>query len=82
VKKDVLSKLHSNFEDMVNRDPDTGTEFWLARDLQEPLGYAKWDNLAKVIEKAKTSCRTAGYDPLDHFRDVRKMISLGSGAQK
>ena len=80
MKKDVIMKLHSNFEEMVHRDPDTDTEYWLARDLQEPLGYAKWDNFTKVIAKAKTSCETAGYDPFDHFLDVKKMIKLAKAA--
>ena len=41
MKKDVIVKLHSNFEEMVHRDPESGTEFWFARDLQEPLGCAR-----------------------------------------
>jgi DNA-damage-inducible protein D len=80
MEKDVIARLHADFEEMARRDPETGTEFWLARDLQEPLGYAKWENFNRVIEKAKTSCKTAGYDPFDHFLDVRKMIKLPKGA--
>jgi len=82
MKKEIIVRLHSNFEDMAQRDPDSGTEFWFARDLQEPLGYAKWENFAKVIEKAKMSCKTAGYETENHFLDIRKMVSLGSGAQR
>jgi len=46
------------------------------------LGYAKWENFAKVVDKAITSCQTAGYDPKDHFLGVRKMVDLGSGAKR
>src|SRR4030095_8010991 len=67
---------------MVRTDTRTGTEFWCARDLQMLLGYAKWENFVKVIDKAKTACRTTGHDPDDHFLDVRKMVPLGSGAQR
>ena len=57
MKKDVITKLHSDFEEMVHTETETGTEFWLARDLQEPLGYARWENFAKVIGRAKTPCK-------------------------
>ncbi|OGV65473.1 MAG: DNA damage-inducible protein D [Lentisphaerae bacterium RIFOXYB12_FULL_65_16] len=80
--KDVVVRLHTSFEDMVQRAPDTGTEFWCARDLQMLLGYAKWENFAKVVDKAITACETAGYSPTDHFLGVRKMVDLGSGAKR
>ncbi len=82
MKKEVITKLHSNFEKIVQIEEETGMEFWLARDIQDILGYAKWDNFAKVIGKAKISCETAGYDPADHFLDVGKMIGLGKGGQR
>ena len=81
MKKDVIVRLHASFESLV-QDDEQGGEFWLARDLQELLDYSKWENFAKVIERAKTSCRGAGHEPLDHFLDVRKMVDLGSGAER
>jgi DNA-damage-inducible protein D len=80
MKKDVIVKLHSNFEDMVHRHPETGTEYWYARDLQGPLGYTEWRNFTKVIEKAKISCQNAGFKPSDHFVETNKMIEAGKGA--
>jgi len=80
--KEIVVRLHASFEDMVRKHPDTGTEFWCARDLQMLLGYAKWENFAKVVDKAITACQTAGYDPKDHFLGVRKMVDLGSGAKR
>ena len=82
VKKDVIVRLHSNFEEMVHNEPTTGTEFWYARDLQEPLGYAEWRNFTKVIEKARISCQNAGFEPSDHFVDINKMIEAGKGATR
>lgn len=39
-------------------------ECWSARELQVLLGYSKWENFSKVIEKAKESCTNAGEQPL------------------
>ena len=57
-------------------------ECWSARDLQKLLGYSKWENFSKVIDKAKDSCANVGQNILDHFPDVRKMVALGSGAER
>ncbi len=81
MKKEVIVRLHASFEELVHKDKDSG-EYWLARDLQELLGYAKWENFAKVIDKARTACEGSGYDSEDHFLDVRKMIDLGKGATR
>lgn len=80
MKKEIVLKLHASFEGLVQHDDETNGEYWLARDLQELLGYAKWENFVKVIEKAKTACKSSGFGPVDHFLDVRKMVELGSGA--
>lgn len=59
-----------------------GIECWSARDLQQLLGYSKWENFEKVIGKAKDSCKNAGGDLNDHFPDVGKVIEAGKGAQQ
>ena len=82
MKREIITKLHTDFEDIVQVEPETGSEFWFARDLQELLGYAKWENFANAIDRSITSCKTAGYTPGDHFLAVRKMVSLGSGAER
>ena len=80
--KEVVARLHTSFEDMLRRYPETGVEYWCARDLQMLLGYAKWENFAKVVDKAIVACQNSGYDPKDHFADIRKMVGLGSGARR
>ena len=45
------------------------------------MGYSKWENFSKVIDKAKESCRNAGQEIADHFPDLRKVIEAGKGAQ-
>jgi len=80
MEKNIVRQLHGDFEKSVQKEQETGLEFWFARDLQKLMGYAKWENFVKVIEKAKVSCKNAGFEPLDHFPDIRKMIKLGKGA--
>ena len=80
MKSEVIMHLHKSFEDYA-KEVD-GEEFWFARDLQGLLGYSKWENFAKVIERAKVSCETAGHSVKDHFPDVRKMVDIGSGAER
>ncbi|MBU0568472.1 hypothetical protein KJ693_04545 [bacterium] len=57
MKKEIIVKLHANFEEMVQTETDTGIEFWFARDLQKLLGYTDWRNFSKVIDKAKVAFR-------------------------
>ena len=38
--------------------------------------------MPRVIEKAKISCDTSGQISDDHFANVSKMVSLGSGAER
>jgi DNA-damage-inducible protein D len=80
MKSEIIIRLHKNFEDYAH-DID-GEEFWFARDLMGLLGYTKWENFAKVIDKAKLSCHTAGHSVADHFPDVRKTIPMPKGAEK
>ncbi len=81
MKTEIISSLTKTFEDYANAT-ETGVEFWLARDLQHLLGYSKWDNFLKVLNKAKTACETSGNDIDDHFAEVGKMVTLGSGSQR
>lgn len=82
MEKDIVRQLHTDFEQSVQKEEQTGLEFWLARDLQGLLGYARWENFIKVIDKARISCKNAGFEPSDHFLDITKMVPLGSGAAR
>lgn len=81
MKHEIIHTLTHNFESHANQTED-GIEFWLARDLQHLLEYTKWDNFLGVISKAKTACEISGENIEDHFADVGKMVSIGSGAEK
>lgn len=78
----TIQQLQSRFDTLTNRIPDQNVEFWFARDLMEPLGYARWENFLTVVRRAIESCETTGYNPDDHFRGVTKMIGIGKGGQR
>ncbi len=79
---ETMQSMQRQFDDMAHQVPGENIEFWFARELQEPLGYARWENFLKAIQRAIESCQTAGHEPADHFRGVTKMVTLGSGAQR
>lgn len=74
-----LQALQHNLESSVQRADSEGIEFWFARDLQSPLGYARWENFQTAIQRAMESCEASGHAVDDHFRGVTKMIELGKG---
>ena len=81
MKKEIIQGLTSNFENH-SQTTENGIEFWFARDVQHLLGYTKWDNFIKVVNKAKTSCEASDNEILDHFADVGKMVEIGSGSKR
>jgi len=80
MKKEMILELFRKFEEACYLYQ--GLECWSARDLQEVLGYTKWDNFKNIIEKARTACDNAGVPVSDHFADVGKMIEVGKGGQR
>jgi DNA-damage-inducible protein D len=80
MKTEEIKHLFSEFEDAASEIE--GVECWSARGLQALLGYSKWENFEKVIQKAKDACVHAGEEIANHFPDVGKMVIIGSGAEK
>ena len=80
MKQELIVELFQRFEEACYLYNEM--ECWSARDLQEILGYAEWRNFLKVVEKAKSACENSGVSMSDHFVDVNKMVTLGSGSQR
>lgn len=80
MKKELILQLRASFEDAAYEE--NGLEYWLARDLQELLGYSDWRNFLNAVNKAKDSCRNSQIDPDYHFVDVNKMIKLPKNASR
>jgi DNA-damage-inducible protein D len=80
MKSEEIKQLFAQFETAAAELE--GVECWSARELQFLLGYSKWENFEKVIQKAKEACQHAGEEVLYHFPDVRKTILMPKGAEK
>lgn len=77
-----LQLLQATLDQIVQRIENEHIEFWLARDLQPHLGYARWENFKVAILRAMESCEASGSLVDDHFREVTKMIEIGKGGQR
>ena len=69
------------FDDIKHID-EFGNEYWCARELMLTLEYSKWEHFAKVINKAKISCKLSGVNVDDHFPIIGKTIKMPKGATK
>ncbi len=81
IKDNAIDKLVGKFEDASQRD-EAGIEFWFARDLQVLLEYTNWSNFLEVISRAVDACINSGQAFQNHFAEVSKMVSIGSGAAR
>ena len=65
-----------------SEDAKEQIEVWFARELQTILGYARWENFLVAIHRAVASCKSQQINVDDHFRDLTKMVELGSGSKR
>src|SRR5271167_2478569 len=79
---DETQAPHISPFEAIRREAEDGSDYWSARELAKVLGYNRWENFQNVIPKAKTACANSGQEVSDHFRDITKMVSLGSGSKR
>lgn len=81
-----ISQHKQTFDEIMHfiksDDGQKQVEVWFARELQPVLGYARWENFLVAISRAVESCKTQNVNVDDHFREVTKMVTLGSGSQR
>ena len=80
-----IEQYKSAFDKIMHEVTDedgNSISVWYARELQQVLGYARWENFAVAIGRAIESCKTLGVNVDDHFREVTKMIALAKGAHR
>lgn len=82
INSNAIEALHHRTFESIKQINDGGSEFWFARDLAPLLDYPQWRNFLPVLDKAREACRQSGQQVEDHFADMRKMVGIGSGAQR
>ena len=84
--KKIIMQYKASFDSIVqyieSDDAKEQIEVWFARELQSILGYARWENFQVAIHRAMDSCKSQNISVDDHFREVTKMVGLGSGAKR
>jgi DNA-damage-inducible protein D len=80
--KKKIKQIKESLDLVIQKNNENEIEFWYARDLMSLLGYGRWENFDKAINRAMESCETSGIEVSDHFREVTKLITAGKGAQR
>ena len=76
--KELLKEFKERTFDDIKHINEHDNEYWEARELMEVLGYSKWGNFNKVIDKAKITCEISNNKVQDHFADVGKIVKAGA----
>ncbi len=81
IKEIVIGGPHKHFEDIKEID-EQGIEFWRARNLFPLLGYSRWETFDEVIIRSAKAALNSGQIVADHFRQLTKMVDIGSGGKR
>jgi hypothetical protein len=71
----------SPFDGIRQVDGD-GQEFWSARNLMGLLGYPRWNEFLKAIERSEMACKNLEGSTFNHFRVKAEMVKLPQGGSK
>jgi DNA-damage-inducible protein D len=66
----------------VKRASAEGEDYWLAREINELLGYPGWREFEAVVERARSSFTKNGIEPSHQIVLTHKMMEVGKGAQR
>jgi DNA-damage-inducible protein D len=68
--------------DAIRRIDEKGQEYWLARELQEILGYATWQKFEDAISRAVTAIDNSGGDSPNHISNIDNLLSAPVNVRK
>ncbi|MGT2926903.1 DNA damage-inducible protein D [Streptococcus cuniculipharyngis] len=80
MEQSKIYKIKEKFDSILHQLENI--DFWYARDLMQLLGYKRWENFNTAIYRAMDSVETTNTTVSDHFREITKMVPLGSGAER
>lgn len=72
---EITTHASSPFDSMRQTRVD-GSEFWSARDLQQSMGYSRWEDFQKITERAAVSAYNTGHN--DGFSEISEK-PMGGG---
>ena len=77
--KEIEKYTEKLFEEIKHID-ENGSEYWLARELQNVLEYTQWRRFENVIDKAKIACDNSNVDINEQFASIGKLsINVNGG---
>ena len=84
MEKNRIATLKRSFDEIARTHADSSdsVEYWYARELQQLLGYSRWEDFEKAVQRGITACENTGVPVENHFREVPKMVRLGSGSHR
>ena len=82
MERKQIENIKAEFDKSIQVYENSEIEYWYARDLMRLLGYERWENFDKTIDRARIACKTSGMNDLDHFREITKMINLAKNAKR
>lgn len=64
--------------DEIRRTDPKGREHWSARDMQEAMGYEKWEHFAKVVRRALKAAENTGTQVDQAFSRIQEKLPGGT----
>lgn len=64
---------NSPFDRVKNINPETGAEYWSARDLMQLMGYSAWQNFQVALKRAMKSAEVQNMDVTSNFMGSHKI---------
>ena len=77
-----IEKYNEELFEKIKHVDEYENEYWEARELQKVLGYSKWENFNKVIQKAILAYRNSNNDKSYWLPEIKKPIITGRGKKE